>query len=86
MPALGDGWKGGSARASVRGYTTRTGKKVKAHTRKAVRGQAKSASKQILGDVLTRAIFGKGETFLRRLGNEIAAELAKSSKHKGRRR
>lgn len=42
---LGDGWRGGSARAAVRGYVTRQGKRVKAHVRTVAKRQVKRTTK-----------------------------------------
>lgn len=87
MSMFGDSWKGGSARAAVRSYVTKKGKRVKAHTRNTVRRQAKIAGKELLGNTIMRAATGKGDSFWARLADSILLELASNSKKsKARRR
>ncbi len=85
MSLLGRGWKGGSAKATVKGYVTRKGKRVKAHTRGAAARQAKQASNQILGRAVTRIITGKQGRLIDRALDELWKALQpKPAKGKGR--
>lgn len=86
MSMFGDSWKGGSARAAVRSYVTKRGKKVKAHTRKTVRRQAKIAGHELLGNTIMRAVTGKGGNFWSRLADSILLQLTSSNKKSKTRR
>lgn len=49
-------WRGGSARAAVRGYITRKGKRVKAHTRKVAGKQVRQVGQSIMGPAALRVV------------------------------
>lgn len=68
MPSIfGSGWRGGSARAAVKGYVTRQGKKVKAHTRRVLTRQVKQTKKRagtaLLGKTVYKILTNRGDTW-----------------------
>lgn len=86
---FGDGWRGGSARAAVRGYVTRQGKRVKAHTRQVVKRQVKRTKKAagtaLLGKTAYAIITNRGDTW-QTTGIKLVAAALGISPTKGKRK
>jgi len=67
-------WRGGSARAAVRGYITRKGKRVKAHTRKVAGKQVKRVGQSIVGQTALRVVLS-GDGWKRKIGSLLIVAL-----------
>jgi hypothetical protein len=67
-------WRGGSARAAVRGYITRKGKRVKAHTRKVAGKQALQVGQSIVGPAALRVVLS-GESWKHKIGSLLIVAL-----------